>query len=83
MAALWYLSDQNKSKTHQIPKTIPTQNTNVTFDPPSGQVMADFFKLSVYHVVNQSSKLEHSKLVLRPFEIFSNLGLNPLLAQIF
>ena len=26
------------SKTHQYPKTIPTQNMILTFDPPNGQV---------------------------------------------
>ncbi len=78
-AALKYISDQTKLKTHQKPRTIPTWNTIATFDPPNWQVMLIFFlKLSGYHAVSQLSRLEHSELVLRPFENFSNLVLDSL-----
>jgi hypothetical protein len=49
------------------------------FDMPNGQVMVIFFfKLSGYHVVSEKSRLDHSEMVLGPFEILTNLVLDTL-----
>ncbi len=69
---------KTSQKPKKIPITTPTKNTDVTFDMPNGQVMVHFFKLSGYHVVSEQSKLDHSEMVLGPFEILTNLVLDPL-----
>ena len=46
---------------------------------PMGRLWPIFFlKLSGYHVISELSRLEHSELVLGPFENLTNLGQDPL-----
>ena len=72
---------QIQSKTHAKPKSKPTQIKDVTFDPPNGQVMVNFFlKLSGYHVESQLSRLKHSEMVLGPFENLANSEPDPLIS---
>jgi hypothetical protein len=50
------------------------------FDTPNGLVMVNFFsKLSGYHAVSEYSRLDHSEMVLGPFENLTNLVLDPLI----
>ncbi len=70
-------SSQNPIKNQDVnpPGSKTSRSTR-----PMGRLWSFFLKLSGYYVISQLSRLEHSELVLGPFENLTNLGPDPLLS---